>query len=333
MTIVIVASLVLLSGAFSGLTLGLLSLDMYELTRKAKLGDMRAHRILPIRSRGNLLLSTLLLSNVAVNSAISIFLADVASGLVAGLVATGLIVIFGEIIPQAVCNRFKLEIGAFSAPFVQLLIWALLPVTFVIAWTLDRTLGSELPTIYSKLELQEIIKTHEDAPESAVDADEEKIILGALTFSDRTALDVMTPINHVYLLEDSEVLDPNKLQEIKLKRHTRIPVYTGQRDHITGILFSKDLIGLKPSGQTVKDIYRSESGLQVRDQLKLDILLNKLIKSQQHMSFVYDEYGVLRGIATLEDILEDILQQEIIDEDDQIVNIQAQARQSFQITE
>lgn len=329
MSILILTLLVSLSGLFSGLTLGLLSLDYYELERKAKLSDHRAIKILPIRRKGNILLSTLLLSNVAVNSAISIFLADLASGLVAGLLATGLIVIFGEIIPQAVCNKYKLEIGYYTAPIVQILIWSLLPFTYPIAFVLDRVLGRELPTLYSKMELQEIIKDHEDAPNAAVDADEEKIILGALSFSDKIASEIMTPINHVYLLEESQSLDEKLLIEIKEKKHTRVPVYREGRDQIIGILYAKDLLNLSPQGQPIKDLCRLDDLINVTDQTKLDILLNMLIKRKCHISFVYDEYGVLRGIVTLEDVIESILQQEIIDEDDVVVDFQDKARREF----
>ena len=94
----IVIVLVLLSACFSGLTLGFFSLNLTSLERKSKLGDKRAVRIYPVRKDGNRLLCTLLLGNVAVNSAMAIFLGNIATGLVAGVVSTGLIVIFGEII-------------------------------------------------------------------------------------------------------------------------------------------------------------------------------------------------------------------------------------------
>ena len=78
MDFIIVALLVLLSGCFSGLTLGFFSLNLTSLERKMKLGDKRAKRIYPIRKNGNLLLCTLLFGNVAVNSAMAIFLSNIA---------------------------------------------------------------------------------------------------------------------------------------------------------------------------------------------------------------------------------------------------------------
>jgi len=89
-----------------------MSLSASELKRKMTLGSTEAKKVYAVRRRGNLLLTTLLIGNVAVNSALAIFLGSVASGVVAGLIATGLIVIFGEIMPQAIFSRYALSLGA-----------------------------------------------------------------------------------------------------------------------------------------------------------------------------------------------------------------------------
>ena len=153
MDYLIVIILVLLSGLFSGLTLGLLSLDKNELKRKISLGNKQAKKVYTVRKKGNLLLCTLLLGNVAVNSTLAIFLGNIASGVIAGLIATGLIVIFGEIIPQATFARYALAVGARTAWLVKIFIIILFPICWPIAWVLDKTLGEEMPTVYSKKEL------------------------------------------------------------------------------------------------------------------------------------------------------------------------------------
>jgi len=112
MTYLIVVFLVLFSALFSGLTLGFFSLNKDDLERKAELGDKQAKKVYKIRKNGNLLLCTLLIGNVAVNSTLSIFLGSLASGFMAGLIATALIVVFGEIIPQAAFSRYALTLGA-----------------------------------------------------------------------------------------------------------------------------------------------------------------------------------------------------------------------------
>ena len=157
MTYIIVFVLILLSALFSGLTLGFFSLNRDDLQRKTKLKDARATKVYKLRQKGNLLLCTLLIGNVAVNSTLSIFLGSIASGFMAGIIATILIVIFGEIIPQATFSRYALVIGAKLTWLVKILIFVLYPVCGPIAWALDKILGDEMPTVYSKHELIKII--------------------------------------------------------------------------------------------------------------------------------------------------------------------------------
>ena len=105
----LITLLLFLSGLFSGLNLGLMTLDKTELQIIEKCGSPNekkyAKSITPLRKRGNFLLCTLLLGNVMVNSTATILLDDLSNGVVAVVVSTICIVVFGEIIPQAVCSR------------------------------------------------------------------------------------------------------------------------------------------------------------------------------------------------------------------------------------
>lgn len=327
MNVAIVILLVLLSGAFSGLTLGFFSLNLTSLERKAKLGDKRAKRIYPVRKNGNLLLCTLLLGNVAVNSAMAIFLGEIATGLVAGLVSTGLIVIFGEIIPQAVFSRFALTLGSNTVWLVRLFIFLLYPIAYPLSWVLDKALGSELATIWSKQEIEEIIKHHEDAEESEIDADEERIMLGALAYSDKTAEMVMTPKSVVFMLRSEEVITLDLVLKIKENGFTRLPVYEGNnKDNMIGILLVKDLLGIDFNQKmTVKEFVR-DGLLLVKEDIQLDNLLNHFIKDKKHIAGVFNEFGVFEGVVSLEDIIEEILKVEIVDEGDKTRDLQVLAK-------
>lgn len=325
MDYLIVFCLVLLSGLFSGLTLGLLSLDVDELKRKVSLGNENARKVLSVRKRGNLLLCTLLLGNVAVNSTLAIFLGDLANGLVAGLIATGLIVIFGEIIPQATFARHALRIGASTAWLVRIFIIVFLPICWPIAWTLDKLLGEEISTIYSKKELMKIVEEHEAHSGSDVDADEERIIKGALSYSNKTVGEIMTPRTVVYALDIKTVLDKKSLEKIKEGAYIRIPVYEETIDNVVGILYAKDLINIK-LGIQIGDIYRKEKRVIVNSEFHLDKLFNLFIESKVHIAFIKDEYQGLEGVVTLEDVMEEILRVEIVDETDTVVDLQKEAR-------
>ena len=311
----IVIFLVLLSGLFSGLTLGLLSLDKSELKRKITLGNKKAKKVYSVRKRGNLLLCTLLLGNVAVNSTLAIFLGNIASGFVAGIVATGLIVVFGEIIPQATFSRYALEVGARTAWLVKIFIFVMFPICFPIAWILDKTLGEEMATIYSKKELMKIVEEHEGSKHSDVDGDEERIIKGALSYSDKKVEDVMTPRQAVFALEENVALDKKKLDEIRKEGFTRIPVYRENMDNVVGLLYAKDLINIKV-GKKIKYVCHKGRTPIVSSETKLDVLLDKLIKSKNHLAFVQNKFGGFYGIVTLEDVIEEILKMEIVDETD-----------------
>jgi CBS domain containing-hemolysin-like protein len=140
--------LLCLSGLFSGLTLGLMSLDLAQLRIVISGGSPReaqcALKILPLRRKGNLLLCTLLIGNTLVNAMIAIVSAGFTGGVAGTILSTTFIVIFGEISPQSVCARHGLEIGAATIPLVKMFMMALFPVAWPISVILDQLLGEEM---------------------------------------------------------------------------------------------------------------------------------------------------------------------------------------------
>jgi len=314
MDYLITAALLTLSALFSGLTLGLMGLDVHALKRKTRLGNKQAAAILPIRQHGNHLLTTLLLGNVLVNAVLAIFLGSIASGLIATLIATALIFILGEIIPQAVISRHALGFGSLAAPIVNLLMKLTWPLTYPIGAALDRVLGEELPTVYTKREIMEIISEHEDSQDSTIDNDEERIVHGALQFSSKKVKDVMTPADRVTMLHGTQVLDEKLRQHITEEGYSRYPVIAEDGSHMIGILYTKDVL-VADETATVSDICEHKH-LTVRPEDMLDRVLAHMLKRRLHMGVVKDELNTFHGVITLEDIIEEVIQQEILDEDD-----------------
>jgi metal transporter CNNM len=308
---------VILSGLFSGLTLGLLSLDSQTLRRRAKHGDHDAATIYPVREKGNLLLTTLLLGNVAINTTLSIYLGSIASGLVAGITATALIVVFGEILPMSVISRYATWFGARTIWFTKLAIIIAYPIAYPISKLLDHFLGSELPTTYTRKELMDIISEHEDSEHSSIDADEERIVHGALQFSHRRVAEVMTLRQHIVSYSEDQRLTDLFFEEVNDHGFSRLPVYRGNPDNIVGILYVKDLI-VEDDHITIKDTEEAfdRKFLVVRPDEFLDVVLGKMLRTKQHIAIVRDNNRALTGVISLEDILEEIIQQEIEDEDD-----------------
>lgn len=292
-----------------------MSLSTAELKRKMSLGDADAAKVYTIRRQGNLLLTTLLIGNVAVNAALSIYLGSIASGLIAALVATILIVIFGEILPQAVFSRHALIFGAKLAWLVQIIIFLLYPIAMPIAWTLNKLLGKELATIYSKKELIKIIEEHEEAQESDLDSDEERIIKGALTFSDKRVTSVMTPLDVVLMFEATQKIDTDFLRHLGNSSHTRIPIFSTTKNNIIGILYIKQLLNEHNIGKTVGEVAHKKV-LSIHDQERLDTAFRSFLQTRYHLYIVKNSNDQVEGIITLEDIVEEIIKSEIVDETD-----------------
>ncbi|PIT88950.1 MAG: hypothetical protein COU27_02915 [Candidatus Levybacteria bacterium CG10_big_fil_rev_8_21_14_0_10_36_7] len=325
MSYLIIIFLVLLSGLFSGMTLGFFSLRVDSLKRKAELGDKRAIKVYPIRKKGNLLLCTLLIGNVLVNSVLSIFLGSLLSGVLAVFLATGLIVIFGEILPQASFSRYALTVGAKFSWLVRIFIFLFYPLCAPIAWLLDKMLGDEMPTMYSKKELIMLVEDHEDSSRSDIDADEERIIKGALSYSNKTVKDIMTKKENIFSVEGDLEVTEELIHEIQNVGHSRIPVRMKGRFQIIGILYVKDIVHKKLGRQKIKDLMRKDV-YYAKDTEKLDNLLNAFKSTRNHLFIVRDKTRKLVGIVTIEDVIEEIIGSEIIDEFDNKRNLHKYAK-------
>ena len=244
--------LLLLSGLFSGLTLGLMSLDIRQLELAIAGGDRvkkrQAEKILPLRQNGNLLLCTLLLGNTLVNSGIAILTASFTGGVIGGVVSTASILIFGEIIPQSVCSRYGLAAGAKTVDIVRVVQLCLLPIAYPLSKVLDHALGAELGTIYSRTELKELFamqaakraneggQTTSDGRgtisgtrdgaglEDGIRLTEATFMCGVLSLSERSAEQIMTKMSDVYAIFTDERLDFPLMSRIYKSGFTRIPV-------------------------------------------------------------------------------------------------------------
>jgi metal transporter CNNM len=154
--------LLVMSGLFSGLNLGLMSLDKTDLQILCNTGTDKekeyAAKVFPVRKMGNLLLCTLLLGNVLVNSSLTILLDDLTSGLVAVIGSTLGIVIFGEIVPQAICSRHGLAVGAWTVWLTKIFMGLTFIVSYPISKILDIILGEEIGSVYNRERLKELVK-------------------------------------------------------------------------------------------------------------------------------------------------------------------------------
>eukprot|EP00051_Salpingoeca_urceolata_P030714 m.9420 g.9420 ORF g.9420 m.9420 type:complete len:769 (-) comp3508_c0_seq2:283-2589(-) len=331
-TIVILIVLLLLSGTFSGLNLGLMALDVRELQIFMDAGDeeekKNAKTILPLRKRGNLLLCTILLGNVLVNSTLTILLDGLAGGIVAVIGSTAGIVVFGEIVPQAICSRHGLWIGAHTIWMTRVFVLITFPIAYPISKVLDLVLGEEVGNVYQRRQLLQLIRLQ--SADTDLGDQEIEILQGALTYKEKTVEEVMTKIEDVFMLSSGCVLDFKTMSRIMESGHSRIPVYENDRENITGVLHVKDLAFIDPDDRTpLKTVvkYYNHRIEEVYNDAKLDKMLDFFRQGKTHICFVIaittgdgDPYREVVGIVTLEDVIEEIIQAEIIDETDRIVD-------------
>jgi metal transporter CNNM len=158
----LVATLLLVSGLFSGLNLGLLALDQTNLRIISTTGTVAeqsyAKMLMPIRRWGNYLLCSIVLANVLVNSTLTVLLDDLTSGLVAIILSTAGITIFGEIVPQAICSRHGLAVGAWTLWITKIFMVVTFPLSYPISKLLDCVLGEEIGNYYNRERLKELVK-------------------------------------------------------------------------------------------------------------------------------------------------------------------------------
>ncbi|XP_059346652.1 metal transporter CNNM4 [Ammospiza nelsoni] len=332
--VILIAGLLVLSGMFSGLNLGLMALDPMELRIVQNCGTDKekryARKIEPIRRKGNYLLCSLLLGNVLVNTTLTILLDDlIGSGIGAVVASTIGIVIFGEIVPQALCSRHGLAVGANTIVVTKFFMLVTFPLSYPISKLLDCILGQEIGTVYNREKLVEMLKVTE--PYNDLVREELNMIQGALELRTKTVEDVMTPLQNCFMINSDAILDFNTMSEIMESGYTRIPVYEDERSNIMDILYVKDLAFVDPDDctplKTITKFYNHPVHVVFHD-TKLDAMLEEFKKGKSHLAIVQkvnnegegDPFYEVLGLVTLEDVIEEIIKSEILDESDTYID-------------
>lgn len=308
--------LVGMSAACSGLNVAVMSLDIADLKRKAKLGNKHAKRMLPLRSKTHLILASILLTNVAVVSATSLILGQHFNGVIAGVASTLLIVVFGEVFPQAVFSKNPLLWSSRLSKFLQLMIIVTYFVSKPLEYLLDRLFPMRSASLQSRSELGLMINEHLSDDSSELDEDEVEIIRGALQLSEKRVRDIVTDIRHTYWLTPDALLDDARIDEIKQESYSRIPIFDRELTKCYGVLLMKDLVDIDfdENNFRVDDMTLHPTQL-VGSMTALDTMFRKFIASGSHLIPVEKDDHII-GVVTIEDLIEEILGHEIEDETD-----------------
>ncbi|KAF5024298.1 hypothetical protein F66182_3628 [Fusarium sp. NRRL 66182] len=326
-------ALVLLGGAFAGLTIA--QVPLYSIYLQVLSGDpsepqsKNANRVLKLLNRGkHWVLVTLLLSNVVVNESLPVVLDRTLGGGVAAVVgSTVLIVIFGEIVPQSICVRYGLPIGGYMSGPVLLLMYLTGPISWPIAKLLDWILGEDHGTVYKKSGLKTLVTLHKSLGELSerLNQDEVTIITAVLDLKDKPVAEVMTPISDVYTLAEDHILDEKTMDDILSSGYSRIPIYrSGNHLDFVGMLLVKTLITYDPEDKIPVREVPLGAIVETRPETSCLDIINFFQEGKSHMVLVSEfpgsDHGAL-GVVTLEDVIEELIGEEIVDESDVYVDV------------
>ncbi|KAF8027881.1 hypothetical protein BT93_E0718 [Corymbia citriodora subsp. variegata] len=299
--ILFVVLLVVFAGLMSGLTLGLMSMSLVDLEVLAKSGTPQdrkhAAKILPVVKNQHLLLCTLLICNAAAMEALPIFLDSLVSAYGAILISVTLILLFGEIIPQSICSRYGLAIGAAMAPAVRVIVWICFPIAYPISKLLDFLLGHGHVALFRRAELKTLVDLHgnEAGKGGELTHDETTIIAGALELSEKTARDAMTHISDTFAVDINAKLDQDLMNLVLEKGHSRVPVFYEQPTNIIGLILVKNLLTVHPEDEVPVKNVTIRKIPRVPETLPLYDILNEFQKGHSHMAVVVRQHNETTG--------------------------------------
>lgn len=317
--------LLVLSGVFSGSETALVALSLGRVEGLVKEGRKGAQTLLRLKKDPTRMLITILIGNNLVNIGAASLATVVATrwfgnlgpGLAVG-VLTILILIFGEITPKSMATRYAERISLFIAGPLYGLMQLLFPVVWIFQqftnW-IHRLAGSSTDPMVTELEL--ISMAGYGAQEGSIEHGERDLIERVFSLNDLTVRDVMTPHDQIFAL-DGALTVADALPDVVSKPYSRILIFEKQRDDIVKMLHLRGFLDEVAKGNM--DALLSDISHEVEfvpQYQKINELFTTLRRKRQHLAVVVDEFGVLRGIVTLEDLIEELLG-EIYDESDKV---------------
>ena len=220
-----------------------------------------------------------------------------------------LIVIFNQLLPFVLFSRTK---GMWLRRWRYVLLpfmYVMVPVALVLQFFISIASLAEAPAEARGEDEAEAVEALIEAgeEEGILDESDRELVRSALEFGDKVAREVMTPRPEVFAVPGSATLE-QFTEMLQARPFSRVPVYEGSLDQITGIVFSHDLLGISDVDartRTVASLQRPASF--VPETKRVNELLREMQFEKQHMRIVIDEYGGVAGLVTIEDLLEEIV--------------------------
>ncbi|MFG1493344.1 hemolysin family protein [Halobacteriovorax sp. ZH4_bin.1] len=311
------------SGFFSGSEAVLLSIPHDRASQLIQEGGAKGRAIAFMIDRPSEILTTILVGNNVVNifaSSLTTVLAtrlfaDDAIGIAVGA-TTFVILIFGEIIPKTFARTHAESLSLFVIRVLQIFYYLLYPVIKIMVWLIHTVLGENAQLtgrIVTKDDLEFMIQKAEK--ENTIDHKQIDLFNSILEFPKIKVKDIMIPRKEIKSIQVGSTYK-EVISEIEESIHSRYPVVDGEIDNIEGFLHVKELAFLK---RAERDNFTMVNHLRdpffVYEHMKIQAVFDHMNRKKVHMALVKDENGLIVGIITLEDIIEEILG-EIQDEHD-----------------
>jgi putative hemolysin len=220
------------------------------------------------------------------------------------------IVLFNQFLPFVFFTRTKGLWVVRLTPLIRVLLYTVLPVTLLLAFLLSiAALAEPRPGNAeedpSEAAVEALIEAGEE--EGIIEEGDRDLVRSAVEFGDKVVRDVMTPRPHVFAVPAEMTLEAF-ISGLKQHPYSRVPIFLGSLDHVTGIVFAHDLLHIADaaaSTQTLASIQRVAA--LVPETKRVNELLREMQREKQHMRIVIDEYGGVAGLVTIEDLLEEIV--------------------------
>jgi len=248
-------------------------------------------------------------------------------GVISGIF-TFCILVFSEIIPKTIGSNYWRSLAVPASSIIQFLIY----ITFPIVWLVEkftRLITDDSAPAVSREEVVAMVST--GAEEGVLEKEENKMIQNLLKLDDVTAHEIMTPSSVVTMAESSQTIREFYNSD-DFAKFSRIPLYEEENDdYITGYVLKQEILEKLAQDKfniKLKDLARPI--LSFREDESVSNIWEKLLENKEHISVIIDEYGSMRGIVTMEDVIETMLGFEIVDEKDEVVDMQELAKEQWQ---
>lgn len=323
-----------LSALCSVLEATLLSTPLSYITGLEEQGVKGAQRLKRLKQNADRPISAILCLNTIANtvgaSIVGSLVYEVYGDALVGVFSTIFtlaILIFSEIIPKTVGSSYWRSLALPAATIISMMIF----ITFPLVWVLEhlqRLISSNSNQVsVSREDISAMVSVATE--EEVIEKDEKKMIQNLLKLDEVTAHEIMTPSVVVEMVPGSMTIREFYDSE---NTHSRILIYDEENDeYVIGYVLRQEVLEKMAEDKfdaPLNDIIRPIMTFAEEDTVA-DIW-ERLLEKKEHISAILDEYGSLRGIVTMEDVIETMLGQEIVDEKDEVVDMQEYAKDQWE---